>query len=281
VKAFLTVDLAIDHVVMRVRRPSHGLFRWRWRVGQDKSAPKLAGAARTSLAGSSLEDALDHCWSQLKIAYPHKLDRVTLDVQLSSAHVFIGLMELPPSESSMRRSGTWNDIVESWAGQVWLSDSSTRVTRWQQLDGAGSVLVSSTDRSVHEACLRFAQKNHMRFRSCLPAALSPQIMDGVLESSDAPQERNPIASDIVILWTECTAAGQRVAPVQLLRWAKGAPNTIWRGWIPSHNDIKDDENALTGAVRRFLGSSQGASQVTVLRMRWPNGSDVQAPWSEP
>lgn len=237
----------------------------------------MAGTAWGALEGSSLLAALDDCWSEFKGAYPQKLDRVTLDVHLSSAHVFVGLMELRPSESAISRSDAWKDIVESWAGQVWHQAPGTRITRWQRLDNTGAVLVSSTDRNIHEALLRFAQRHQMRLRSCLPAALSPQIMDSTLESSGSPHERAPLAMETLILWTEFNATGQRIAPVQLLRWAKGSPNAIWRGWLPPRGDIQDEENALKGAVRRFLGLSQEASHLTVLRTRWPSGMNAHAP----
>ena len=239
-----------------------------------------AGTHQRIQDGWPISNALDKAWLDLCEFYPGKRSDVMLDVRLSAAHVFVGFMELPAAEANTTPRYAMQGIAETWANHVWQLAPGEWITRWQKLTPTGAFLVSSANRSVHEAILSFAKGNRLHLRSCLPASLSRQHVQSMLSSPAVTRRQDSGTADALILWTELLSSGRRASQVQIFRWSNGSPSAIWRGWIPPQDNIEKEDIALKGAIRRFVMSSGNLVDITIHRSSWPTAADALSPTSE-
>ncbi|MGC4396503.1 hypothetical protein [Hydrogenophaga sp. T2] len=270
----MNIDVAADHINMQLTEPK----RLPWWLGRkhahtDERADVAARAHRQILNGRSISNALDEAWLDLRGLFPGKPSDVMLDVRLSAAHVFVGLMKLPPGETATTPHHAMQGIAETWAHHVWRLEPGERITRSQKLAPTGAFLVSSTNRSVHEAISSFAKESRLHLRSCLPAALSPQLMQRVFDAPAKYRRQDASAADALILWTELMSTGCRAPQVQLFRWSNGSPSAMWRGWIPPQGTSEADDTALKAAIRRFLRSSDEVLDIAIYRTSWPRAAN--------
>lgn len=224
-------------------------------------------------AAGSLDNALEHAWGELKIAHTDSLNGADLEVHLGLAHARLGLLLLADAHTTTITSDLGEVYAKAWVGQMWGIDPASQIIRWQVLEDKQKLLVSCVDRQVFEGLEAFSRRHSIQFVSCKPALLTA-MSEYVRQNDDA---KSSATGATTLIWTEASTTARRSNVVQLLRYEGGQLQALWRGWLTAPTSLDGTDDALQGAVRRFLAYHQGLPGDVVRHQHWPNLSPAPQP----
>lgn len=272
----LVLTLTGEHLTLEVVNPAAAhSFRGLWRqlAGFRQSAPVIAlpeRAARIDLSvqmtAGSLDNALEQAWEGLRKIHAASLDGSNFEVHLGLTHTRLGLLFLADAHLASITSRVGDAYTQAWVGQMWNIDPASQIIRWQMLENRQKLLISCVDRQLFEGLEAFSRRHSIRFASCKPALLT--ALNEVDRQSDIAGDSATGATTLI--WTEASITARRSSVVQLLRYEGAQLQALWRGWVtpPTSSDGPDD--ALQGAIRRFLACHQSLPGEVLRYRHWPS-----------
>lgn len=226
-------------------------------------------------APEKLSIALEQAWSTATTKHPQAVKNADLSVHLGLAHARLGLLPLVEEGGPHLTKEAIDSYVQAWVGQMWSLDPATQVIRWEVTDAGDHALISCINRDVYRELESFAHRHDLRFFSCTPAVLS------AMRLAAPPSRRGSSAAkqsgeSVITVWSEPTSTGQRASLVQLIHHIGSKPQALWRGWLPAQESSSAPEDALQGALRRFMVACKLPASTGVEWVHWRYQPSVPA-----
>lgn len=279
----LVLTLTGEHLALELMNPvtTHGFHGLLGRFARFRqSAPVAVPPGQVTrvdvsmqIVAGSLDNALEHAWGELKKTHAASLYGGDLEVHLGLAHARLGLLLLADAHTTTITSDLGAVYAKAWVGQMWGIDPASQIIRWQALEDKQKLLISCVDRQIFEGLEAFSRRHSIQFVSCKPALLTAMSEYG-RQSDDA---KSSATGATTLIWTETSATARRSDVVQLLRYEGGQLQALWRGWLTAPTSLDGTDDALQGAVRRFLAWHQGSLGDVVRYQHWPNLSPAPQP----
>lgn len=226
-------------------------------------------------ATGELAARLEQAWAAAAAKHPPAIKNTDLSVHLGLAHARLGLVPLVDEGGTHLTKEAIDSYVQAWVGQMWSLDPATQIIRWEATEAGDHVLISCIDRNVYAELESFARRHGLRFISCTPAVLSAMHLAAPPSrrgSSTAKQS----GESVITVWSEPTSTGQRASLVQLIHHIGPKPQALWRGWLPAQESSSAPEDALQGALRRFMVACKLPAGTGVEWVHWRHQPSVPA-----
>jgi hypothetical protein len=270
----LILSFTDKHLTLEIQRSSgipklDGLLGKLFSLGKARTlAVPAIGIARADLTASitpdTLVSVLEQALTTLRTTYKAPLRQCSLEVHLGLAHVRLGLMVLTDPHTAAPAPSVCETYTKAWVREMWDIDPAHQVLRWQLLEDAQRVLISSVDRRIYDHLDGFTRKHGMRFVSCKPALLS--TLKTYMQQVGSPTPS--ISKGMTLVWTEAAPNARRANNVQLLHYENAQIQSLWRGWLPPPTTIDGADGALNGAIRRFQAYCKIPIADTVQYYHW-------------
>ncbi len=271
----LVLTLTGEHLALEVLKSApahrfHGLLGQLARFRQPAPAPLPSErVARVdvseSMTAASLPAVLESALISLKTMYAPSVNGLNLEVHLGLSHTRLGLLFLADANTSSVTASVGDAYTKAWVGQMWNVDPATQVIRWQVLGNKQKLLISCVDRQVFDGLDAFSRQHGLRFASCKPALLT--ALNNHEQQIEASNTSTMGAATLV--WTEASSTARRSGLVQLLRYEGAQLQALWRGWLTPPESMEGPDDALEGAIRRFMACHQARPGDFLRHQHWP------------
>jgi hypothetical protein len=249
-------------------------------ISQNRAAHTTGGSGGVStqyaleFIPETLSTALEQAWATAVAKHRQASKKADLSVQLGLAHARLGLVPLVQDGGTHLTKEAIDSYTQAWVGQMWSLDPATQIIRWEASEAGEQVLISCIDRGVYEELESFAHRHSLRFLSCTPAVLH-EVHLAAPEPRGKSSAEQQSAQGVITVWTEPSSTGQRTPLVQLIHHLDSQPQALWRGWLPKQESSDAPDDALQGALRRFMAANKVPSNTAVkwvhLRHQLPSG----------
>lgn len=259
---FLQAERVVTQLV-RCSRRQRALHSLRCLLGGIASMPASAGDViacdiqPVSGAESDLEHALERSIANVGQIVSKPVAGWDLEVRLGLAFSRLGVL---PLENVRLSPPNLSAVAAVWVRERLHLDPAAQEVRWRML-GSGHMLVFCAPRSILDVFNALASRQNLRLKSFLPAALA-EVLRKVRQ-----RPKRGLPASRVLVWTESGAKGTRVAPVHMFHLRGRQLCTDWRGWLPQSAPNGHGDDALEGALARFLAAN-GATEAAVEYQRW-------------
>lgn len=228
-----------------------------------------------ALPDGLLAETLETAWSTLQKKRAQAHQRLELSVQLGLAHARLGLLQLGEENSVPTKAVAIDSYAKAWIQQMWSVDPATQIIRWDRVGNGSSILISCINRSIFDDLQAFSRRHGLRFVSCRPAVLNAlESLNPSVRKSKAATESS---GEITIIWTESSSSAKRASLVQLLHCTGIQPKALWRGWLPTPAPSDEPDEALRGAIRRFVAANRLTANTPLEFMHWTQSTPSPKP----